>query len=152
MKTWILAMAMMVGFAMNAQPLATGMNGKKPGKEHRDPFTPAQRAELRSKKLALKLDLNDKQQKEIQKLMAAREAEKEQLMANHKAEREAAKRPTADDRFSMMNKRLDAEISMKKELKKILTAEQFAKYEQLRNQQHKKMSHAPKNFKKHSRR
>lgn len=152
MKTWILAMTMMVGVAINAQPLGTGITGNKPEKEQRDPFTPAQRAELRSKKLALKLDLNDKQQKEIQQLMLVRETEKEQLMAQRKAQRETAKRPVAGDRFAMMNKRLDTEITMKKELKKILTAEQFAKYEQLRDEQHKKMERRPHNFKKHSKR
>ena len=152
MKTWILAMAMMMGFAMSAQPGDKRMDGNRPEKEHRAPFTAAQRAELRSKNLALKLDLNDKQQKEIQKLVLARETEREQLMAQRKANSETAKKPTPDERFAMMNKRLDAEIAMKKEVKKILTAEQFAKYEQLKDEQHEKMRKGRENFKKHNRR
>ena len=152
MKTWILTMVMLTGFAMSAQPAQRRTEGQRPEKEHREPFTAAQRAELRSKKLALKLDLNDKQQKEIQKLLLTRETEREQLMAQHKANRDTAKKPTADDRFAMMSKRLDAEIAMKKEVKKILTIEQFAKYEQLRDEQHKKMRKGPHNFKKHNRR
>ena len=152
MKTWILVLVFMAGFAVNAQPAQRGMDRQRPEKEHREPFTAAQRAELRSKKLALKLDLNDKQQNEIQKLLLTRETEKEQLMALHKANRDAAKKPTADDRFAMMSKRLDAEIAMKKEVKKILTVEQFAKYEQLRDEQHKKMRKGAHNFKKHNRR
>ena len=152
MKTWILTMVMLTGFAMSAQPAQRGMEGHRPGKEHQNPFTATQRAELRSKNLALKLDLTDKQQKEIQKLLLTRETEKEQLTAQHKADRDAAKKPTADERFAMMNKRLDAEIAMKKEVKKILTVEQFAKYEQLRDEQHKKMRKDAHNFKKHNRR
>ena len=152
MKTWILAMVFMAGFAMNAQPGERRMNEQRPEKEHREPFTAAQRAEIRSKKLVLKLDLTDKQQKEIQKLLLTRETEKEQLMALHKANRDAAKKLTGDERFTMMSKRLDAEIAMKKEMKKILSVEQFAKYEQLRNEQHKKMRKGPHNFKKHNRR
>jgi len=152
MKTWILAMAMMMGFAMSAQPGERNMDGGRPGKEHRDPFTPAQRAELRAKKLALELDLNDKQQKEIQKLVLASETERDQLMTQHKANREAGKKPTADEKFAMMNKRLDAEIAIKKEVKKILTADQFAKYEQLKDERHEKMKEVAQNFKNHKRR
>lgn len=152
MKTWILAMVFMAGFAMNAQPGERRMNQQRPEKEHREPFTAAQRAELRSKNLALKLDLNDKQQKEIEKLVLARETEREQLMAQHKAEIKTAKKPTADERFAMMSKRLDAEITMKKEVKKILTNEQFSKYEQLREEQHRKMEKRGGNFQKRKRR
>jgi len=152
MKTWILAMVMMMGFAMSAQPGERGMDGQRPAKEHREPFTVAQRAELRSKNLALKLDLNDKQQKEIQKLLLTRDIEKEQLMAQHKADRAAHKKPTADERFAMMSGKLDKEIAMKKELKKILTAEQFTKYEQNRKEQHRKMEKRGENFQKRKRR
>ena len=152
MKTWIVAMVMMMGFAMSAQPGERSMHGNKQVKEHREPFTAAQRAELRSKNLALKLDLTDKQQKEMQKVLLTREIEREQVMAQRKANKDAVKKVTPDERFAMMNTRLDTQIAMKKEVRKILTPEQFAKYEQLKEEQHKKMRKDPRNFKKFNRR
>lgn len=151
MKTWILAMAMMMGFAMNAQSGNRKMDGNRPEKEHHNPFTPAQRAELRAKKLTLALDLNDKQQKEIEKLMLAGATERQQLMTQHKADREAGKKPTQDEHFAMMNRKLDAEIATKKELRKILTAEQFAKYEQLKAKKHDFSKRGMTKFKKERR-
>lgn len=148
MKTWILAMAMMAGVTMTAQPNnREKFDHKRPGREQRDPFTPEQRTELKVKHLTLALDLTDKQQKEMQKLFLNQNKEKEQFMALHKANKDAGKKPTVDERFAMQTKRLDAQIATQREIKKILTAEQFTKFEQLKEKEHDRMQKGRHGFK-----
>ena len=156
MKTWILAMAMMMGVAMNAQPgegrPQRGPEGKHHGKEQRDHFTPEQRTELKVKHLTLALDLTDKQQKDLQALFLNDAKQRQQFMAQHKANKDAGKKPTEDERFAMMSKKLDSQIAMKREIKKILTAEQYQKFEAQKEKRHEKVAKHEKNFKKHNRR
>jgi len=142
MKSWILAAAMMMGVAVSAQEK----------KERPEPLKPEQRAELRVKQMDLALDLNDKQQKEIQKLMLDRSKKAEQFKAQHKANREAGKKMSADERFAMSSKALDERIAMRDEMKKILSAEQFTKWENMRKVHNGKITKRHKNFKKQDRR
>ena len=151
MKTWILAAAIMMGFAMNAQPGEGNADGGKPAQEQHTPLKPAQRADLKLKKLTLDLNLNEKQQKEFSKLLLAHENEREQVLAQVLADRAAGKKLTADEKYAMESKRLDAEITTKNEAKKILTAEQFSKYEQLKERKRDNTRKDIGNFKKEGR-
>jgi len=153
MKTWILAMAMMVGVTMSAQHHDKKHDNERgPKKEHRELFTPEQRAELRAKRLTLELDLNDKQQTELQKLFLANAQEIKKAHEQHKADREARKKPTQEERFAMATKILDNQIVTKRELKKILTADQYAKFEDVKDKREQKITKRVKKFKKHHRR
>lgn len=142
MKTWILAAVIMIGVAVTAQEK----------KDRHEPLKPEQRVELRVKQMDLALDLNDKQQKDIQKLMLERTKKAEQLRAQRKSNKEAGKKLTADERFAMQSKALDEKIAMKDEMKKILTAEQFSKWESMKKERHGKITKKHKNFKKQDRR
>lgn len=142
MKTLILAAAMMFGVAVSAQDK----------KERPEPLKPEQRAELRVKQMDLALDLNDKQQKDLQQLILNRTKKAEQFKAERKANREAGKKLTADERFAMKSKMLDERIAMRDEIKKILTAEQFAKWENMKKEKQGKITKKHKNFKKDTRR
>ena len=146
MKTLILAAAMMMGVAATAQEK----------KERREPLKPEQRVELRVKKMDLELDLNDKQQAEIQKLMLQRAKKVAEFKSQRKADKaiskEAAKKLTADERFAMRSKALDGRIAMKEEMKRILTAEQFAKWETMKKDRHGKVTKKHKKIKKQVRR
>ena len=142
MKTLILAAAMMFGVVANAQDK----------RERPEPLKPEQRAELRVKQMDLALDLNDKQQKDMHKLILERTKKAEQFKAERKANKEAGKKLTADERFAKRSKMLDERIAMRDEVKKILTAEQFAKWEAMKKEKHGKITKKHKNFKKHARR
>lgn len=153
MKTWILAMAMMMGVTMSAQEHHKRHDGGRgPHKEHHEPLSPEQRAELKAKKLTLALDLTDKQQAELKKVFTSQAKEKQAAMQQHKANREAGKKLAPDERFAMQSKRLDAQITTKRELKKILTEEQFAKFEKMKHKRGEKFTNRAKKMKKGRRR
>jgi protein CpxP len=148
MKTWILAMAMMAGVTMSAQADKNlKLDNKRPGKEHHEPFTPEQRAELKVKQLTLALDLSNKQQKEMQKLLLDQNKDREQFIKSHKANVASGKKPSADERFAMQTKRIDAQIAMQREVRKVLTEEQFSKYEEMKTARHERFKDGSKNFK-----
>jgi hypothetical protein len=135
MKTWILAMTMMAGMSMVAQapadkPFAHNRH-ERMQKEH---LTPQQRAELKSKQLTLKLDLTDKQQKEVEKLFLTTETQKEDAFNQRQEARKAGTKPSADERLATRNRMLNARIAMKRELKKVLNADQYAKLEKLQEE------------------
>lgn len=126
MKTWILAVVIMMGITVNAQTK----------KEHKEALTPEQKVELRVKKLTLALDLNSKQQKEMKVLLLSKETERQQVIEKLKLDNKAKKELTADERFAMKNNALDKKIEMKEEMKKILTKEQIEKLDKISERQY----------------
>ena len=50
-------------------------------------------------------------------------------MEEHKARKEEGKFPTPDERFAMLNERLDRQLKRKEEMQSLLTAEQYVKWE-----------------------
>jgi len=107
---------------------------EKTGKERtemRPDFTPEQIATMKSKELALKLDLNATQQAKIKTLQLAkatdRMAKREEMKAKKESKRE---KPSTDELYKMKNERLDKALAHKQEMKSILTTEQFEKWEE----------------------
>lgn len=141
MKMWILAAAMMMGVTMNAQREESNtqrpphakerMERRHFKKEPHEKLTAEQHSELRSKHLTLALGLSDKQQSDVKKLLLDREVKKEQFIKDRKAAKDAGTKPTAEERFAMKSKRLDDQIAMQRDMKKILSAEQYGKFEKM---------------------
>ena len=152
MRTWILAVMMMTGLAMNAQHGERRHEGKKHDKGQKEHFTPEQRAELRTKEMTLALDLTNKQQTEIKAFFIEKNKEMEKVAAERKANRDAGKKPTNDERFAMRNAMLDERIATKAFLKKTLDARQLAKLEEMKSDKREKITKKGKNFKKGGRR
>lgn len=156
MKTWILAMVMMAGTAVNAQGIEAGKphrgNHGKPVREAAAQLTPEQRIQLKAKNLTLKLDLTDKQQKDVEKLLLAHETKKQDFLNKRKTAKENGTKLTSEDRFALKSQMLDERIATKREFKKILTAEQYSKFEKLQAKRVHKMGEAHKNFRKAHRR
>ena len=124
-----LLMTGMASFAQEKQPLVK--------KEKAEQLTPEQRNELRLKKMTLDLGLNASQQKEMGKLIAEQSTKFEAAKAERKAKKDSGTKPTADERFKMKSKMLDEQIAMNDKVKKILTPEQFTKWEaQKENRKH----------------
>ena len=91
-------------------------------------MSPEQVATLETKKMTLALDLTEKQQQEIQAIHMEKAIERQTRMEERKNRDE---KPDADERFQMMNDRLDKQIAMKDQMRDILDKDQFEKWEKL---------------------
>jgi protein CpxP len=138
MKKVLVAALLAVGISAFAQEAKPEM-GKPELKENREKLSSEQRTELYLKKLTLELDLKENQQKEMQKIISEEFKKREVMMAEFKANREKGVKPTADDRFKQESQKLDNEIAVKEKVKKVLTPEQFTKWEDMRRQKQGKM-------------
>lgn len=106
---------------------------KKQRMETKMHYSPEQIAQLQAKRMTLKLDLNDQQQKEVSALFLenakVRQSKKDAYLQS-KANDEK-KIWSKEERFQMANARLDHKIEMKKKMKTILSTEQFEKWGQM---------------------
>ena len=104
----------------------TAQNKNEDRKENRsqlrENLTPEQRAELHAKKMTLDLNLNETQQAQVNQLLLDMEKNKPERPENRKEMTDVQK-------FEAKNAMLDRRIAMKKEMKQILTEEQFTKWE-----------------------
>lgn len=127
MKKVIVLLLCMVGLTAMAQK---GENGYRGGKKD---LTPEQMATLQTKKMTLALDLTQEQQTTIQAMNLEKAKMRKAKMETRKAakERVEAKKPTAEERYAMQNKRLDQMIAHKAEMKNILSEEQYERWEKM---------------------
>lgn len=108
---------------------------ERPSRGEMEQMTPEQRSQLLVKKMTLELDLNAKQQDQVAKIIAEQSAKREAMRAERKAKMEERK----INRFEMANKLLDEQIAMKDKMKSILSADQFAKWEALKEKTKERM-------------
>lgn len=106
-------------------------DGQKEQMETMKDLSPDEIATLRTKKMTLHLDLNETQQNKIQALFLEEAKMRKAKMEEHKAMKESSesKTFTKEDKYKMMNDRLDHQIEVKQKMKSILNAEQFEKWE-----------------------
>lgn len=102
-------------------------------KELTKDWTPTQRAELKTKKLTLHLDLTEKQQEQVHAI----HLQQEEHFAAKRKEREAGKKLTSEELYQLKSNALDRKIAEKEQFKAILNAEQFTKFEKLNNRKHR---------------
>jgi len=103
-------------------------------------LSPQEIATLQTKKMTLALDLDQKQQTEVQSLFLTNATERKNKMDERKSKKEDGNRPSKEERYAMQNERLDHMIAQKASMKKILNEAQFEKWEkmQLRRQKGKR--------------
>ena len=141
MKKLFIVALLVVGMTSFAQERKA-----KPERAKMEQLTPEQRDQLQLKKMTLDLDLNASQQKEMSKIIAEQSAKREARMAERKATNDVAeKQLTADERFANKNQMLDEQMAMKERMKKILTSDQYKKWDDMKGTQHrgtkKRMAH-----------
>ena len=120
------ALIFFVSLSINAQNF-------KRGNRNNSQFTAEQSATLQAKKMALNLDLTEKQQKSVYKLMKKNAEERIKVRDVRQLNRQKGTPLTPEQRFKNTNFRLDKQIANKVELKKILSPEQFDKWNSNRN-------------------
>ncbi len=123
-----------LSFALHAQ------RGKE--KQHeRNEYTPEQQAVLKTKKMALHLDLNEDQQKKLievnRKWAEKRAKEREEF----KAQFEGDQRPDADTRYKHQLQRLDNRMAYQKEVEKILNKDQYTTWKEHQEKRSKGHAH-----------
>ncbi|MDB4293404.1 hypothetical protein N9954_08360 [Maribacter sp.] len=108
----------------------------------RSTYTPEQKATLQTKRMTLALDLSATQQEQVQLLYLEQAKLRKSQMEERKARKasEDAKKPTSDERYAMQTARLDQQIAHKAEMKKVLSTEQYERWEKMskRKTSHKK--------------
>nr|WP_315231880.1 hypothetical protein [uncultured Flavobacterium sp.] len=140
MKKLFIAALLVVGMTSFAQEKKA-----RPERAKMEQMTPEQRNQLHLKKMTLELDLNVSQQKEMSKIIAEQSAKREAKMAERKATKDSVKKLTSDEIFAKKSKMLDEQIVMKERVKKILTPEQYKKWDDMKSKRHhgmkKRMMH-----------
>ena len=133
MKNIIYALAILFTLNIAAQEGSDHKGKDKRGmnKELLKDLTPEQHATLQTKKLTLVLDLSDRQQSQILALNTTVATKRKAKMTAFKAMKEKGEKPTKEQRYQMMNERLDAKIAYKKKMKEILSNEQYERWEKM---------------------
>lgn len=116
----ILSLLLIFTISTNAQ--------KREKKKEKPQFSIEQRTTLAIKKMTLALGLTSEQQVKVKPLISDKFADKKALKIKMKAAKKTKKKLTTQERFEMINKRLDKEIAFQNSMKQILTKEQFEKF------------------------
>ncbi|QJP33046.1 hypothetical protein F0365_00765 [Nonlabens sp. Ci31] len=105
--------------------LAVGFANAQPGERN---LTPEQLASIQSKKMTLVLDLGNKQQAQVEKLLLVNAKERQA----HKMSREDRAQLTDVQKAAKMETMLDKKITIKRKMKNILNADQYSKWEEMK--------------------
>lgn len=112
---------------------------ERPNRGEMEKMTPEQRQEQRLNKMSKDLNLNAKQQEEIKKLMAEEGEKAEKFRANRKEAKDKQLLESAKQRKEMGEKMKVEKEAHDAKMKKILSPEQYTKWENNRTIQQEKM-------------
>jgi len=143
MKKVIVLLLCMVGMTVIAQ------KGENRHRGEMNNLTPEQMATLQTKKMTLALDLSQDQQSKIQAMNLEKAKAHKVKMEARKATKEnsEAKKPTSEERYAMQNTRLDQMIAHKAQMKNILSADQYDKWQKMAHRKGKHGKRAKKDGK-----
>ena len=123
MKKVIVAALLVIGITAFAQE-------KKVEKSEREKLTPEQKVDFQVKKLTTDLNLNEKQAKEVRNLVAKQVEKREAKIAEMRAKKEEKAQKGEEIRANLQKD----QAANNEEMQKILTPEQFAKWEKIREE------------------
>lgn len=108
--------------------------GQRPEKrmEVRESMTPQQEASIKSKKMALELDLTEKQQDEVYKLLVDQATNRPAKLS-----KEERQKMTQEARVALTENRLQEQIEFKRDLKEVLSMEQYEQFEEMMSKRKK---------------
>jgi hypothetical protein len=137
MKSLVVIAIAFSTLSVNAQERRQERKGNDHKKEIMKDLTPEEVANLKTKKLRLKLDLTDMQQKKVESILLEQAVERQNKRKAHQNKKEKDK-PSKEEFLKMQNARLDSKIEMKQKMKDILTEEQYAKFEKMKPRRHQR--------------
>ena len=109
----------------------TAQAQKKEERMQREKMTVEQQATLAVKKMTLALELSDAQQRRVKPLITKQMEDRRAQFEKMKKLKEEKKKPTADERYQLQSEKLDKQIAFQKEMKSILNAEQYEKFQKM---------------------
>lgn len=121
-------------FAVSLNSVAQ-QKGERPSRDEMEKMTPEQRQEKQLKKLTADLKLTAKQQEEVKKLLAEQSAKN----ADYKSKRDEQLLAQSKERKEMAEKMKAEKEANEAQMKKILSPEQYTKWENDRAIQKEKM-------------
>ena len=134
MKNWIFLAVLLVGFtSWSQQPESNKKELRKERKQRMNEFSPEQQAALRTKKLALHLDLSEAQQQQVQPIIL------EMLLLRKERTNVNYETLSTAQRFELRSDGLDKQLEMKQKMKNILSEVQYEKWEKSKRSQNKKV-------------
>lgn len=133
MKKLILPLLLSVFILGNAQTekqsdVATTRQSQYQKRGQYAKMTPAERANLQTKRMVLHLDLTEGQQKSVNALLTKRNEQRDKFFAEATKNKEAGKQFTDAERYQHQVSRLDSQIAFQKEMKSILDEKQYAQW------------------------
>lgn len=137
MKSLVVIAIAFSTLSVNAQERRQERKVNDHKKEIMKDLTPEEVANLKTKKLRLKLDLTDMQQKKVESILLEQAVERQNKRKAHQNKKEKDK-PSKEEFLKMQNARLDSKIEMKQKMKDILTEEQYAKFEKMKPRRHQR--------------
>ncbi|WP_353780156.1 hypothetical protein [Winogradskyella sp. 3972H.M.0a.05] len=116
-------------------------------KERIQDLTPEELAQLKTKKMTLHLDLDERQQNKIYDLVLEQVKVRKAKLESRKGEDK--KELTKEERLELANEKLDAQIAFKKQMKSVLSDEQYEKFEKSFSRTNKRKMKSSRKKQKH---
>ncbi len=131
MKKILIIVLILSSFSITAQERKRDVKmSERPERIHdlKD-FSVEEIATIKSKKMALQLDLDASQQAKIKALLLEQSKHRKNRMEQRQMQMEKTKNEkiSKEERFKMLNNGLDEKIDMRNKIKEILTKDQFEK-------------------------
>jgi protein CpxP len=134
MKKLVLAALLAVSLSSVAQ-----QRRERPNRDEMEKLTPEQRQEKHLKKMTTDLNLNAKQQEEVKKLLADQSAKAADFKAKRETKKEERLLANSKERKEMAAKMKAEKEATEAQMKKILSPEQYTKWENDRAIRQEKM-------------
>lgn len=129
MRKLILAIALVVGLTTFAQ------EKKGDGKAR---MTPEQQVEVVLKKMTSELSLDAKQQDAVKAILVEQSKKREAKKEEFKTRKEKGQKPTDEEIAEMKKNRIDEELAMKNKMKKVLSEDQYKKWDEAKKERMEK--------------
>lgn len=136
MKTLLLMLVILISLPNVVTAQNTQRQNQSANNRGMADYTPEEAAALQTKRMTLLLDLNEKQQTQVQKIFFENATQRKTFREANQTKRQTSNwtKPSKDERFATQNTRLDNQIDMKAKMKNILTEAQFVKWEEAQMQ------------------
>jgi hypothetical protein len=112
---------------------------QEPRGEGKEKFTPEQRVDFQLKKMTKDLNLDSKQVEQVKALLTEEAKKRELKRAEMKARKAEQTKPSKEEMETRKAEMKASQEAIKAEMKKILTADQYTRWEQKQEERKEKM-------------